>query len=82
MVKKQTELNTSCKAIFKDGSIKEYASIEEASAETGLSITSIKIRCNKPGTGGKDKTLFEWLDDHTARHYRAKKSKNKGNIKI
>jgi len=22
--------------------------------------------------------LFEWLDDHTARHYRAKKSKSKG----
>jgi len=22
--------------------------------------------------------LFEWLDDHTARHYRAKKSKNRG----
>lgn len=71
-------MNTACKAIFKDGRTKEFASIEEASAETGLSIASIKIRCNKPGTGGKDKTLFEWCDDHTARHYRAKKSKNKG----
>ena len=35
-----------------------YSTVEEASAETGLSIASIKIRCNKPGTGGKDKTLF------------------------
>ena len=78
MAKKQVELNTACKCTFKDGRTKEFASIEEASAETGLSVASIKIRCNKPGTGGKDKTLFEWSDDHTARHYRAKKSKNKG----
>lgn len=79
MAKKQVvELNTACEATFKDGKIKEFSSIEEASNETGLSVASIKIRCNKPGTGGKDKTLFRWLDDHTARHYRAKKSKNKG----
>lgn len=78
MGKKVVDLNTSCKCTFKDGRTREFSSIEEASAETGLSIASIKIRCNKPGTGGKDKTLFEWLDDHTARHYRAKKSKNKG----
>ena len=77
-MKKVTDLNTACKATFKDGRTKEFASIEEASAETKLSVASIKIRCNKPGTGGKDKTLFEWLDDHTARYYRAKKSKNKG----
>lgn len=77
MVKKQ-DLNTAVKAIFKDGTSKEFASIEEASRETGISIASIKIRCNKPGTKGKDKTEFSWLDDHTARHYRAKKSRNKG----
>lgn len=71
-------MNTSCKAIFKDGTIEEFSTIEEASAKTGLSIAAIKIRCNKPGTGGKDKTLFEWCDEHTARHYRAKKSKSKG----
>lgn len=43
-----------------------------------MSISAIKIRANKPGCGGKDKTLFEWLDDHTARYYRAKKSHSKG----
>lgn len=72
------ELNTSCRATFKDGSTVTYNSIEEASEQTGLTIASIKIRCNKPGSGGKDKTTFEWLDDFTRRHYQAKKSKNKG----
>ena len=71
-------MNTSCKATFKDGTIKEFASIEEASESTGISIASIKIRCNKPGSGGKDKTLFEWLDPFTKKHYQAKTSKNKG----
>lgn len=71
-------MNTSVKAIFKNGSIKEFNSIEEASKETGISIASIKIRANKPGAGGKDKTQFQWLDEHTARHYRAKKSRSKG----
>lgn len=74
----QVELNTSCKATFKDGSTVNYSSIEEASAQTGISIPAIKIRCNKPGTKGKDGTSFEWLDDYTARYYRAKKSRNKG----
>lgn len=77
-MKKKQDLNTAVKATFKDGTTKCFTSIEEASLETGLSIASIKIRCNKPGTGGKDKTTFSWLDDHTARHFRAKKSKNKG----
>lgn len=71
-------MNTACKCTFKNGSTQEFSSIEEASEKTGISIASIKIRCNKPGTGGKDKTLFEWLDERTARHYRARKSKNKG----
>ena len=47
-------MNTSCKAIFKDGSTKEFASIEEASKETGITVAAIKIRCNKPGCGGKE----------------------------
>lgn len=72
------ELNTSCRATFKDGTTQEFNSIEEASEKTGLSIASIKIRCNKPGASGKDKTTFEWLDIFTKRHYQAKKSKNKG----
>lgn len=71
-------MDTSVKATFKDGKIQEYPSIEDASKDTGLSIAAIKIRCNKPGTGGKDKTTFEWIDKHTAMHYRAKKSKTKG----
>lgn len=71
-------MNTSVRATFKDGTTKEFSSIEDASQSTGISVAAIKIRCNKPGTGGKDKTTFEWLDDHTARHYRAKKSKSKG----
>lgn len=77
MVKKQ-ELNTAVKAIFKNGKIKEFTSIEEASKETSISVAAIKIRANKPGCGGKEKIYFEWLDDHTARHYRAKKSRSKG----
>lgn len=78
MAKGQKELNTSVRAVFKNGSFKDFTSIEEASESTGISIAAIKIRCNKPGTGGKDKTTFEWLDDSTARYFRAKKSKNKG----
>ena len=72
------ELNTSCRATFKDGTTQEFNSIEEASEKTGLSIATIKIRCNKPGASGKDKTTFQWLDTFTKRHYQAKKSKNKG----
>ena len=74
----QATLNTACRATFKNGTTQEFSSIEEASDKTGLTIASIKIRCNKPGSGGKDKTTFEWLDDFTRRHYQAKKSKNKG----
>ena len=73
-----SDLNTACTATFKDGHSETYSSIEEASEKTGLTIASIKIRCNKPGSGGKDKTTFVWEDDFTRRHYQAKKSKNKG----
>ena len=78
MARKKLELNTACKATFKDGHTEEFDSIEEASEKTGLTVASIKIRCNKPGSGGKDNTTFEWKDDYTARYYRAKKSKSKG----
>ena len=78
MARNQKILNTACKAIFKDGRTEEFNSIEEASESTGISVASIKIRCNKPGCGGKDKTRFEWLDEHTKKSYQAKKSKNKG----
>lgn len=76
--KSQKDLNTSCKCTYKDGTTREFTSIEEASSITGISIPSIKIRCNKPGTLGKDKTAFEWLDKKTELYYRAKKSRNKG----
>lgn len=72
------ELNTSCQATFRDGRTETYATIEEASEKTGLSVAAIKIRCNRPGCGGKDKTSFEWLDPHTRKSYQAKKSKAKG----
>ena len=71
-------LNTSCKATLKDGSVQIFQSIEEASEQLGLSVASIKIRCNKKGCGGKDGTTFEWLDEHTKKSYQAKKSKSKG----
>lgn len=77
MAKKQKNLNTSCRVTDKSGNSKTYNSIEEASKDTGLSIASIKIRCNS-GSIGKDKHKCEWLDEHTKRHYMAKKSKNKG----
>ena len=77
-MKQKQELNTSCRATFKNGEIKDFASIEEAAQETGLTVAAIKIRCNKPGCGGKDKTTFEWLDEHTKRSYQAKKSRSKG----
>lgn len=78
MSRKTGNLNTSCKAIFKDGHEEIFNTIEEAADSTGISIASIKIRCNKKGCKGKDGTAFEWLDEHTKRSYQAKKSKAKG----
>ena len=79
MSKKISDLNTSVEATFKNGETQCFDSIEEASRVTGISAQSIKIRANKgESCKGKDGTSFRWLDDHTARHYRAKKSKSKG----
>lgn len=78
MSRKAKELNTSCKAIFKDGHEETFDTIEEASESTSISVASIKIRCNKKGCKGKDGTAFEWLDEHTKRSFQAKKSKSKG----
>ena len=79
---KSQNLNTAVKITFeKTGTSKEYSTIEEASEDTGLSIASIKMRCNKFREGSsnkKDKIHCMWLDDHTFRHYSAKRSKNKG----
>lgn len=65
-------------ATYKDGHTETFETLKDASLKTGISETSIKIRCNKHGCGGKDKTLFEWLDPHTKRSYQAKKSRSKG----
>lgn len=75
---KNTQLNTACRATFRDGHTEDFNSIEEASEKTGISCAAIKIRANKPGCGGKEKITFEWLDEHTKLSFRAKKSKNKG----
>ena len=80
-MKKSQNLNTAVKVTFKDGTIQEYPSLEEASNATGLSESSIKIRCNRSRQGGsnkKDKITCMWIDDHTFRSYQAKKSKQKG----
>lgn len=82
MNKKKQELNTSVKLIYKDGSEKVYDTIEDASLESGLSVNSIKLRCNKSRQGGsnkKDKITCSWIDDYTYRYYNAKQSKRKGN---
>lgn len=77
-MKQKRELVTACRATFKDGHTEDFNTIEEAAEKTGLSVGSIKIRCNKKGCVGKDKTAFEWLDEHTKKSYQAKKSKAKG----
>ena len=71
------QLNTAVRLTYKDGHTEEYVSIEEASENSGLSIQAIKIRANK-NTTPKDGISCEWLDEHTKRSYRAKKSKTKG----
>lgn len=80
MAKQKRELIDSVTATFKDGSQKTYNSLEEASADTGLSEGSIKARCSKPGSGSKSKDgiTFIWADDYTRRARQAKRSKTKG----
>ena len=91
-MKNQT-INTACKIIYPDKTILEFDTIENASKGTEqyalahpelakrfkpiLSVASIKLRCNK-STPAKDGIICEWLDEHTKRSYRAKKSKSKG----
>ena len=92
-MKNQT-INTACKIIYPDKTVLEFDTIEDASKGTEqyalahpelakrfrpiLSVASIKLRCNK-STPAKDGIICEWLDEHTKRSYRAKKSKSKGN---
>lgn len=74
-------LDTSVRITFKDGSVKEYPSLEEAANDSGLSESAIKIRCNKNINGSaskKDKIHCQWMNESTYRSYAAKKSKNKG----
>ena len=78
-MKKQT--NTKVTAFYKDGTTNTFETIEAASEFTGLSITSIKSRANKPGSGAKSKDgiTFEWTDPAVRRSKTASKSKRKGN---
>ena len=71
------ELNTALRITLKDQTFTEYASIEEASEKTGITIAALKIRANKSGSM-KDGITYEWIDSHTKKHYQAKKSKAKG----
>lgn len=69
------------KITYKDGTIKEYPSLEEAAIDSGLSESAIKIRCNKSIEGSankKDKIHCQWINESTYRSYAAKKSKHKG----
>lgn len=77
----QKEMNTAVEITFKNGDKKIFNSLEEAAINSGLSESAIKIRCNKSRQGScnkKDKINCKWVDDHTFRHYQAKKSRNKG----
>lgn len=78
-MKKQT--NTKVTAFYKDGTTNTFETIEAASEFTGLSITSIKSRANKSGSGAKSKDgiTFEWADPAVRRSKTASKSKRKGN---
>ena len=66
--------------ITKDNKENIYPNLESASEATGLSISAIKIRCNKSRQGsiGKDKIGCKWVNDTTFRHFQAKKNKSKG----
>ena len=82
--------NCYCKAILIDPSLshhhssalfliaRSFVSLEAAEKVTGISSNAIKIRCNKPGSSGKDGITFEWKDITTKRHFTAKKNKSKG----
>lgn len=76
-MKKQT--NTKVTAFYKDGTTNTFETIEAASEFTGLSITSIKSRANKPGSGAKSKDgiTFEWADPAIRRSKTASKAKEK-----
>ena len=80
-MKKQKELDTSVEITFKDGTSQIANSLQEAVEISGLSESSIKIRCNKSRSGSankKDKIHCRWINDTTFRSYQAKKSRNKG----
>jgi hypothetical protein len=44
---------------------------------TGMSLQTLKIRANKNSIP-KDGIQVEWVDEHTKKHYTAKRSKQKG----
>ena len=82
MSKQKKQLDYSVRITYPDGSMEEYASLELAAQESGLSEAAIKIRCNKSINGSankKDKIHCQWVNESTYRSCAAKKSKLKGN---
>lgn len=71
------QLNTAVKITDKLGGTIVYDTIEKASEMTGLSIQALKMRANKNSIP-KDGIKVEWLDEHTKRSYKSKRSKQKG----
>ena len=64
---------------MKNGEQKIYASLEEAAADTGLSVRTIKSRCVNEGKTGRDGITFKWQNTTTKQAFKAKQSRSKGN---
>ena len=75
---KKRKYNTAVIATDKKGNKFKYKSLEEASEKTGLSVRTIKSRAVNSGKTGKDKFIFEWVDQTTKKAFKAKQSKQKG----
>ena len=66
---KQRKYNTAVIATDKNGNKFKYKSLEEASEKTGLSVRTIKSRAVNSGKTGKDKFIFEWVDQTTKKAF-------------
>lgn len=75
---KKQNLNTSVKVTDKKGNSIIYSTIEEAAEKSGLSMQALKLRANKNSIP-KDGIQVEWMDEHTKKSYRSRRSKTKGN---
>ena len=77
MAKNSKEINTEIVYSGPDGNV-VFENIEQASEALGLSVATIKLRCNKPPAPDKSGYTLQWVNDSTKRHYRAKRNKHKG----